>query len=553
MIKRFVLVLAVVLLAAPFSAWTQRAHAQSSAANTVIIGYTDGATDLDNADDYSTHGWEILQNIGEGLLKYKVNSADVEPGLATAMPILSTDGLSYTFTLRDNLQFSDGTPITAQTIVDSVNRVIALKGQVAGVVTNYVDSVSAPDAKTVIFKLKRPVGFFTSLVALPPYYPVNPKIYPMGAFNKDPSQIQGDGPYVLTSYKPKDEAVLAANPKYHGAQPATPNIILRYFTNSTQLSAAVETGSIDIAWRVLAVQDVARLKGTPNMTVYTVPGGGSLRYLVFNHQVKPFDNPLVRQAIAYLINRDEIIDRAYQGQVKALYSMIPPGFLGSTEVFKTNYGSPQIDKAVALLNQAGYTTDNPLNIDLWWPLQHYGPDIATLIKGQIEKSGIVKVNTQSVEWSSYTTGFGKGDYGFFLLGWFPSYTDPDDVSTAWGDSGNNTKLGVNYKNPAMDKLLSDGRTTSDPAQRTAIYKQVQDLWAKDVVTIPLLLVGEHTVYKTGAVIGADQVGSTLTMFYSVLQKPAGGASAANATAASTASVSMTAAATMSATAAATAQ
>ncbi len=521
--KRLSLVLAMAVLLVPLGLRAQQANAQASPSDTVIIGYTDGATDLDNADDYSTHGWEILQNIGEGLLKYKPNSADVEPGLATDMPTMSSDGLTYTFTLHDNLQFADGTPLTAQTVVDSVNRVMKLKGQVVGVVANYVDSVSAPDAKTVVFKLQRPVGFFTSLVALPPYYPVNPKIYPADSFTKDPSRIDGDGPYMLTSYTPKDQAVLQANPNYHGAQPLTKNIILRYFANSLQLGDAVETGQIDIAWRVLDTPDVLRLKNTAGISVYTVPGGGSLRYLVFNHQLKPFDNVQVRQAIAYLIDRNEIIDRAYQGQVKALYSMIPPGFLGATDVFKTVYDSPQISKAVALLNQAGYTTDKPLTIDLWWPLQHYGPDIATVIKGQLEKSGIIKVTTQAVEWSSYTAGFGKGDYGFFVLGWFPSYTDPDDVTTAWGDSANNTKLGVNYKNDQMDKLLNEGRTTSDPTQRAAIYKQVQDLWAQDVVTIPLLLVGEHTVYRTGAVIGADQIGSTLTLFYSVLQKPANGA------------------------------
>ncbi len=512
------LVLSLAIALVSFAALSAHS-AQAAGADTVIIGYTDSAGSLDNADAYDNHSWEILQNTGEGLLKNKVASIDVEPGLAVDMPKISADGLTYTFTLRDNLTFADGTPITAQTFVDSIKRVQTLKGQVEGLVTAYITKVEAPDAKTVVFTLPAPVGFFNALVATPPYYPVNPKIYPADKLNAFPTSIDGAGPYQLVSYKAKEQAVLAANPKYHGDQPATKNIILRYYEGAAQLSAAVEKGDVDISWRSLHTADIVRLKKTAGINVYTVPNGRIL-YLTFNHLDKPFDNAGVRQAIATLVDRNEIIDRAYQGQVKALYSMIPPGYLYVTDAFKTMYNSPQVDKAVALLATAGFTKDKPLTIEFNWPLAHYGDEaaaIADVIKSELEKSGVIKVTLKSTEWSTYIKTVGKGGYPFFLLGWFPDYPDTDDYMTPWADSAANAGQGVNYKNPAMDKLLADARATADTTKRADLYKQAQDLYAKDAITVPLLIIGEYTVYKNG-IVGADKVGATITMNYTVLSK-----------------------------------
>jgi len=541
--KRILLLLIAAAFVFPFGLSTGHTRAAPATnADTIIIGYTDSTDDLDNADVYDDHGWEILQNTGEGLLKLKVASTDVEPGLAVAMPTISTDGLTYTFTLRDNLQFADGTPLTAQTVVDSIARVQKLNGQVAGLVTGYINSVTAPDAKTVVFKLQRPIGFFNALVATPPYYPVNPKIYTADALNKFPTTLDGVGPYRLTSYKPKEQGVLEANPKYYGAQPLTKTIILRYFADQAQLSAAVEKGDIDVAWRALGAADIVRLKKTAGINVYTVPNGRTL-YLNFNHLTKPFDDVRVRQAVAYLTDRDEIIDRAYQGQVKALYSMIPPGFSYVTDAFKKQYNAPQVDKAVALLKAAGYTADKPLTVDFWWPLKHYGQeaqDIATVLKAQLEKSGLIKINLQSAEWSTYIAAVGKGGYGFFLLGWFADYPDTDDYIAPWADSSLNANEGTNYKNPKMDDLVRRAGSSADPKVRTDLYAQAQDLYAQDVVTVPLLLVGEYTVYKDG-VVGADKVGATVIMKYSLLGKSSTGASSA-------ATMSATMNATMAATA-----
>jgi len=177
-----------------------------------------------------------------------------------------------------------------------------------------------------------------------------------------------------------------------------------------------------------------------------------------------------------------------------------------------------VDKAVALLKDAGYTADKPLEAEFNWPLKHYGEEVSALsevVKSQLEKSGLIKVTLKSTEWSTYIGTVSKSGYPFFLLGWFPDYPDTDNYLTPWADSAANAGQGVNYKNADMDKLLADARATSDKAQRTDLYAKAQAQYAKDAITVPLLIIGEYTVYKDG-IVGADKVSATFLMSYQVL-------------------------------------
>ncbi len=528
-------VLLIVALAFVTLAGLTAHSARAANTDTIILGTTDTPDSLDNASDYDFHGWELLSAVGEGLLKYKsADSTDIVPGLATDMPKVSADGVTMTFTLKDNLTFADGTPITAQTFVDSIKRVQTLKGDVAGLVTGYVDSVAAPDPKTVVFTLvknadgKTAAGLMPKLMVLPCYFPVNPATYKADALNKFPTSINGNGPYVLTSYKDKEQAVFAANPKYNGDQPKTKNVIVRYFTDEAQLAAAVEQGSasggVDIAFPNLAIPDLVRLKTSTAVKVYS-GATGSIRYITFNAKTKPVSDVRVRQAIAYLIDRDALIDQAYQGQAQALYSQVLPSLPYATTSFKDMYNSPQPDKAAALLKDAGYTADNPLNLEFWTPLKHYGDAAQTIgdvVKSELEKTGLIKVTLKTAEWATYNDTVSKGGYYMFLFGWFPDYVDPDDYTTYWADStkdssGNatNASSGTAYDNPDMNALLSTGRTSTDDATRGDAYKKAQDLWAKDVITLPLLIVNVHSVAGNN-VVGADKINPLLMLDLSVL-------------------------------------
>jgi peptide/nickel transport system substrate-binding protein len=255
----------------------------SGSTDTIIIGTTDEVNSLDPQDAYATHDWEIIKNTGAALLGYAPGESDLIPGAAADFPTVSEDGKTYTFVLREGITFADGTPVNAQTYVDSWNRLNTLEGQVSGLIQLYVESVEAVDDLTVVYHLKAPFGFFPALSATAPFIPANPNIFAADTINQFPGTLDGIGPYRVVSHTPGEQMVLEANPNYFGDdKPIIPNVIIRYFADPTTMSNAIESGEIDVAWRTLGPVEATRLQSVSGMTVETVPAP-ALRYLVFNH------------------------------------------------------------------------------------------------------------------------------------------------------------------------------------------------------------------------------------------------------------------------------
>lgn len=264
--------------------FADNAQPASGSKDTIIIGTTDEVNSLDPQDAYATHDWEILKNTGVTLLRYVPGTSELVPGAAADFPTISDDGKTYTFKLRPDLKYADGTPVTAQDYVRSWNRLNTLEGQVSGLIQSYVESVEAPDDLTVVYHLKAPYGFFSTLTAVAPFIPANPAIYPDDQIVAFPEKLDGIGPYRMVSYVPGEQMVLEANPYYFGDdKPAIQKVIIRYFANPTTMSNAVEKGEIDVAWRILGAVEATRLKDVAGLTVVKIDAP-ALRYLVFNHK-----------------------------------------------------------------------------------------------------------------------------------------------------------------------------------------------------------------------------------------------------------------------------
>lgn len=265
----------------------ENAKPASGSTDTIIIGTTDEVNSLDADDAYATHDWEILKNTGVALMSYVPGESTLVPGAAAAEPTVSDDGLTYTFVLRDDLKFADGTPVTSADYVRSWNRLNTLEGQVSGLIQLYVESVEAIDDLTVAYHLKAPFAFFPALAATAPFIPVPPS-FPDDAINQFPETLDGIGPYRMVSYVPGEQMVLEANPYYFGEAPLIPKVIIRYYADPTTMSQAVEKGEIDIAWRVLGAVEATRLMDVSGLTVMRI-NAPTLRYLVFNcaYTVKP--------------------------------------------------------------------------------------------------------------------------------------------------------------------------------------------------------------------------------------------------------------------------
>jgi peptide/nickel transport system substrate-binding protein len=479
----------------------------------LVIGTTDKATDIDPANSYDFHTWEIHHNTMDTLLVYKVGTTELEPGLAKEWPTVSADGKEYTFKLREGLKFPDGTPFNADAVVWSINRVVKLQGDPNWLVTSFVDKVEKVDDYTVKFTLTDAVGFFPYLVATQPYSPVSPNCYPADEFAPD-STCGGIGHYKIVSWKRDVELQLEANPDYYGTPPAWPKITIRYFADSTAMRLALESGEIDVAWKTLTPTDYKDFRANSNFKVFEGVGP-YIRYICFNNQTAPFDNALVRQGLAYAIDRDAISNVAYQGTHQALYSMVPAGMVSHIDAFPKR----DLDKAKQLLGQAGFTADTPLTMDLWWTPTHYGPtegDVATLIKQQIEETGLAKVNLQSTEWATYKDYMSSGSMPVFLLGWYPDYLDPDDYTSPFAECNASDDMGIFYCNSHMDDLLKQARLGTDMQARAQLYEQIQQLWTTEVPTLPFTQ-GKLLVVTKPNVSGVT-LDPTLFLHYFTLSK-----------------------------------
>jgi peptide/nickel transport system substrate-binding protein len=517
-ISAIVVVLIIVVALGAYVAMKGGGGAETTTAKAekvITIGVTDKVTDLDPSNAYDFFTWEVLYNTMEGLVKYKTGTLDIVPGLAENWTV-SDDGLTWTFKLRQGLKFADGTPLTAKDVIRSINRVMTIKGDPSWLVTSFVKSVEAPDDLTVVFHLKKPISYFLYLLVTPPYFPVNPQ-YPDNEIVSN-ATWGGAGPYMIKSFVRDQELVLVPNPYYYGEKPKNDKIIIRFYKDASTMRLALQKGEIDIAWRTLQPTDIKFFSNQTGFKVVEVPGA-FIRYIVLNVKMDPTSNKLVRKALAASINRTDIIDSALFGAGEPLYSMIPTSMSAYKPVFKTVYGDANFDLAKQLLTQAGYSESNPLQITLWYTPTHYGDtesSIATVLKQEWESTGMIKVTVRSAEWGEYVDKARHGELMVYLLGWYPDYLDPDDYTTPFLHTGDNSWLGNGYSNPEMDKLLEQAQVVLDQTQRNQLYSQVQDILAEDVPLIPMF---EGKLY----IVAHDNVkgiipSHTMIFFYSTLEK-----------------------------------
>lgn len=494
---------------------------------TIIIGTTDTVSSLDSADAYATADWELIKAFNEPLVRFQPGSNSVlVPGIAS-LPVASADGLSWEVTLRDGLVFGDGLELTVDMAVAQLNRLLDADLQAGApnqvgntLAAPYVASIEAVGDDTIRFNLLGPAGFFPQILAGAPYAIAHPDIFALTEMNLLPTApIYGLGPWTITDIRQAEQTVLEPNPNYNGSYPAkVDRIIVQRFASPSAMADAIREGEIDVAWRILGAEAADELKTVSGLTVETVPQA-PIRYLIVNH-ADGFvtEDPLVRQALAASIDRDELSDVVFGGAVTPLLSPVPPGFLGANEAFEDAYQAPNLSLAVDLLTQAGFSESNKLQLDLGYPPEHYGvttADGVLQIAQQWEATGLIDVNEVSQEWSTYVSNCTNGDtYPVCVLGWFFDFPDAENYLQPFieGD-GLGTMVLTDQAtgiDPRLGELLLAQRSESDLDKRAALIEDLQDVYADEVVTIPLWLEPEFIIYRDG-IVGDSSLPSPQTL------------------------------------------
>ncbi|TGE39142.1 ABC transporter substrate-binding protein [Desulfosporosinus fructosivorans] len=435
------------------------------------LGTIDPAVAMDNS------AWKISYPAYERLVNFKGSSTEVEPGLAKSWTI-STDGLTWTFIIGDNLKFADGAPLDATAIKYSFDRLMKIKKGPSEAFPS-LERVTVVDPQTVVFKLKTVFPAFLSTLATNGGGIVNPTVMKqekdgdMGQ-NWLANHTAGSGPYVLSEWIPEQSLKLTANPNNSGDKPKLNTISIKIIKDPSSQRMALEKGDVDIAENI-PVDQLKELKKNPDLVVFDTPSL-MVDYMYLNTQKPALNNPKVRQAISYAVDYQGIISSVWQGNATQMRGPIPQGLWGNQpDLFQY---TKNVEKAKSLLQEAG-VKDLTLNFmysdnKAWWEQE------AQIIQNNLTEIGI-KVNLQKIAYAAQREKIDKGDFDLTLGVWSPDYADPYMFMNYWFDSENSGLAGNRafYKNDKVDQLVRQAASVNDQAQRTDLYKQAQELIMQD--------------------------------------------------------------------------
>ena len=491
-----------------------------AAGGTITYGTTDKVVTLDPAGSYDAGSFMVMNQIYPFLLNAKPGSADASPDIAESASF--TSPTEYTVKLKPGLKFANGHALTSSDVKFSIDRVVKIadpNGPAA--LLGNLKSVEAKDDSTVVFTLKAGNDqVFPGVLAANSGPIIDEEVFPADKVLGDDEIVKGRpfaGPYTIESYKKNELVSLKANPDYQGllGKPANEGANIKYYADSNNLKLDVQEGNIDVAGRSLTATDAADLEKDSKVKVHKGPGG-ELRYIVFNFDTMPFGAKTanadpkkalaVRHAMAHIVDRDAIATQVYKGTYLPAYSVVPDGFNGAIQPMKELYGDgngkPSLEKAKKAFTDAGIT--GTVNIKLQYNPDHYGKssgDEYAMIKEQLEKSGLFKVDLQSTEWVTYSKARTADAYPVYQLGWFPDYSDADNYLTPFFVPGNFLKN--HYENPAVTELVTKQLTTENKDEREKVLGEAQTAVAKDLSTLPLLQ-GAQLMVAGADVKGVEQ-------------------------------------------------
>ncbi len=459
---------------------------------------------LDPALAEDTASTRISWDLFAGLVDFDQGNKII-PGMAEKWDI-SPDGKTYTFYLRPNLKFSDGSPITASDFVYSWRRLVnpSLASPYNTILANVVGAqaimdnrapltglgVTAPTPNTFIVKLVNPDPSFIQAIHLPNVAVVSQKaIKKYGNSWTEPGKIVTSGAYVVKEHIINGYILAQKNLNYYDAANVRINQVkyLPYEDKNATLPTYRSAG-LDITFQSLPIDQYAQIKREYNQDLHVIMQEANYYYDFNANNPELANNPKLRQALSMAIDRKILVEKVLRQGQPALYSPVTHT-IENGRFAAVNYAwadwsrDKQIAEAKKLYTEAGYGPDHPFQAALSYNTNHLHKKVALAVAAMWKDVLGIDTTLQNQEWKTFLQSRHKGDYQIARDGWVADY---DSVLTYIAlYQCNNPHNNSHYCNPAFDKLVAKANMETNPSKQTELYAQALQLPLNDYATIPL--------------------------------------------------------------------
>ena len=483
---------------APGLASSSESNSESKRDNIFRLNFSDPPT-FDPALVTDTTSASIIVEIFSGLVTLN-KDLEIIPDLAESWEI-SDDGKKYTFSLRKDIKFSNGDPVTAEDFKWSIERAAnpdtgsmnaeVYLGDILGVKEviesggeiNEVVGLKVIDKKTLEITIDEPKTYFLAKLTYPTAFVLNKNYVEQQGESWIDSPV-GTGPFILSEYQIGQTLKLKKNENYWGEKAKVDGIIMNLAGGVSM--AMYENDEIDITGVGLA--DLERVKDpndSLNKDLVNVPPQFSLNYIGFNVNMPPFDDVNFRKALSYAVDKEIIADKIYSGLTKPSYSIIPPGFPGYSPSIKGIEFNEELAKEYLSKSKYSDPSSRP-RIIVTIPGTGGSPGLDTEVISDMWKETLgVEVEIQQVEWATYLQDMNRKRLQLWAgSGWQADYADPQDFIDVLFYSKSDVNHG-NYSNPDVDKLILEARTETDNNRRFLLYNQAEQIIVDDAAIFPL--------------------------------------------------------------------
>lgn len=442
----------------------------------LVIGKAEDPRTLDPAVTMSNNAWSVTYPAYERLVTYKVEngqgSTEVEGELADSWEV-SEDNLIWTFELGEGHFFADGTPVDADAVVFSFERLLEMEQGPSSAFPS-IQSVEAVDEDTVRFTLSEPFAPFLYTLANNGAAIINPKVM---EHEKDGDYAQaylsehtmGSGAFQVDSWEKGQQIVMTPNPHYAEA-PAFKSVEIRIIKEASARRLQLENGDLDIAEN-LPIDQISTLKQAEGVVVGEWPSF-SVTYLYLNNERGPLADEKVREAVSYAIDYDGIIQGILLGNATQMRGPIPQGMWGHDEELMQY--SHDAERAKELLEEAGvagetisylYASNDPN----WEP-------IGLTLQANLAQIGL-NVEMEQYAYATMRDRLDRGEFDVAVGNWTPDFSDPYMFMNYWFDSSRHGLSGNRsfYTNEKVDELIREAARISDQAEREALYREAQEI------------------------------------------------------------------------------